>query len=213
MNVIDLTHELNQDMSLFPGAQVYTLEQTATIENDYYVEHKMTLTTHLGTHMDSPSHIIAGGKRLCDYPASAFVGKGLVIDVSHIKGTITKSVLLSYDKIESMEFLLFYTGHDTYYGTQRYLDTFPVLDESSCGFLKELAARNLKGVGIDTLSIDPVEPVSIDRHKVLLGVDLLIIENLAHLKELVNQTFDLIALPLKMDKIEGSPVRAIALVR
>jgi len=212
MKVIDLTHELNSSMSLFPGAELYTLEQTAFIEKDFYNEHRICLTTHLGTHMDSPNHIVATGKRLCDYNVAQFVGAGIVIDVSNLDGLISEALIKQYVDIEKAEFILFYTGHDAYYGTEKYLTSFPVLDASGVDYLAHLSSINLKGIGIDTFSIDPIEPLSIDRHVILLDAGLVIVENLTHLKQLIGTSFIFEALPLRMDKIEGSPVRAIALI-
>jgi arylformamidase len=212
MNVIDLTHEMNASMSLFPGAALYSLEQTATIEEHNYIEHKITFTTHLGTHMDSPNHIVKHTKRLCDFEASSFIGSGLVIDLSQEEDFVTSDLLKTYPGIEDAEFLLFYTGHESFYGSAQYSLKFPILDASCAHYLCELGKKRLKGVGIDTFSIDLIEPVSIELHKVILGAGLLIIENLTNLRLLINQRFDFIGLPLKMEKIEASPIRAIAII-
>lgn len=212
MLIIDLTHEMNENMSLFPGANLYSVLQTASIEENSYIEHQIVLTTHLGTHVDSPNHILPEGKRLSELDIKQFIGEGIVIDVTKIDGWINEKILKSYEAIEAAEFILIYTGHSHAYGKPEYYAEFPLLDISAVDYLVALSKKNLKGIGIDTLSIDPIEPASIDRHKILLNHELIIIENLANLDRLLHKKFIFEALPLKMEKIEGSPVRAIAII-
>lgn len=212
MNIIDLTHEMNENMSLFPGANLYALQQTATIEEKAYIEHRILLTTHLGTHVDSPNHIFEDGKRLTELDIKQFVGQGIVIDATKIGNLINETLLKEYKGIEEAEFILIYTGHCHNYGKPAYYEDFPLLDASAMEYIVCLSKKNLKGIGIDTLSIDPIDPAGIDRHKILLSEELIIIENLANLHKLIDKKFLFEALPLKMEKIEGSPVRAIAII-
>lgn len=212
MKLIDLTHEINPRMSVFPGTKLYTLEQTATYETNFYMEHKMTLTTHLGTHIDAPSHIIDGGKRLSELSVEAFVGNGIVMDVRNNREGITITELKNLPGINEIEFILFYTGHDLSYGTEVYLTDFPLLTSEATAYLVELSKKRLKGIGIDTLSIDPIDPPSIERHIPLLSAGLLIVENLTNLMALMDTTFIFQCLPLKMERIEGCPIRAIAMI-
>jgi kynurenine formamidase len=57
---------------------------------------------------------------------------------------------------------------------------------------------------------------SVDRppfeaHLELLGHGVLILENLTNLEQIRGEAFELIALPLKLEEREASPVRAMAL--
>jgi kynurenine formamidase len=62
-------------------------------------------------------------------------------------------------------------------------------------------------LGLDTPTPDQ-SPFLI--HKILLGNEILIIENLTHTEELLEfPNFEIIALPLKIDA-DGSPARVIA---
>jgi len=209
LRIIDLTHRINKDISLFPGAKGPVVTVVATIESDFYLEHEIMMGTHLGTHIDSPMHVLKQGKLLNEYDVSKFIGKALVIDVEGLT-FITVDFLKQVPHIEEVEFILFKTGMDKYYGTADYYKPFPVLDEKGAFFVANL--DNLKGIGVDSFSIDPIEPVSIDNHKIILGSDLIIIENLTHLYDLLNVDFTFSCLPLKFDEIEGCPVRAIAMI-
>ena len=74
-----------------------------------------------------------------------------------------------------------------------------------------LAAFPLKGVGIDAISIDPMDTVDYPRHKILLGAGFVNTENLCNLASLVGKTFPYATLPLRFKNADGSPVRAVAM--
>jgi kynurenine formamidase len=63
-------------------------------------------------------------------------------------------------------------------------------------------------VGLDTGSVDTGDVFPI--HKILLGGDVLIIENMTNLAPLAGKAFTVYALPLKLE-VDGSPARAIAI--
>jgi kynurenine formamidase len=64
-------------------------------------------------------------------------------------------------------------------------------------------------VGFDTCSADilPDFPV----HKILLGNDMLIIENLTNIEQLSGHSFTVYALPIKL-VVDGAPARVIAVI-
>lgn len=72
-------------------------------------------------------------------------------------------------------------------------------------------ALHLKGIAIDAISIDPVDNAALPAHHILLGADILVIENLANLDSIENEEFHFICLPLKINGADGSPARAIAI--
>ncbi|MEI6855897.1 hypothetical protein [Psychrilyobacter sp.] len=92
-------------------------------------------------------------------------------------------------------------------GGKKYFNGFPTLTIEAAKYLVEF---NLKGIGIDAISIDPMESVNFDVHHILLKKDLVIIENLKNLKKLIDKNFELYIIPLKIKGLDGSPVRAIA---
>ena len=63
-------------------------------------------------------------------------------------------------------------------------------------------------IGLDTPSIDPADSVLLPSHRVALQAGISLIENL-DLTEVEAGEYELIALPLKLEGVEASPVRAI----
>lgn len=207
MNVIDLTQFIASDMPVYPGTEPPSISEATSIAADGFAEKLLTMYSHTGTHMDAPGHMLADSHTLDQLPIDTFVGPGVVIDLSaRLPGRIAMQELVAHaGRIERTEFVLFHTGWSLHWGRDDYYAGFPTLSEEAarwlCGF-------GLKGVGFDCISVDPVGASPMVIHHILLGHDLVIIENLCGLDRLVNKEFLFLCLPLKIRDSDGSPVRA-----
>lgn len=204
MQYIDLTHTFKADMPVYPGDPLPILTQSAEISAAGYNEFHISTGMHVGTHMDSPLHMLENGKKLSEYPAEKFFGKGHLIDARNQKEI--NADLLAGKLIEAGDIVLMMTGFDKKFGSESYYNDYPEIAES---FAQKLVTLGVKIVGMDTPSPDRA-PFNI--HKILLGNDILIIENLTNLEALLShEEFDIIALPAKFEA-EAAPVRVVAKV-
>jgi len=211
VDIIDLSHNLSASISVYPGSEKPVINTVAVLEQHGYREKQLILSTHQGTHIDCPSHLIREGFHTANAPISNFFGKARVIDCRNCSSdeTITIESLHSQEsEIARVDFLLFYTGMDKHWNTQLYYGIFPTLAQESAEYL---TGFTLKGIGIDTLSVDPVGDTLLQIHKTLLSKNMIIIENLTGLESLIGKEFWFSCLPLKIDEGDGSPVRACAL--
>jgi arylformamidase len=71
-----------------------------------------------------------------------------------------------------------------------------------------LAARNVLLVGIDSPSVDPETSKTLAAHHACRRADMRILENLV-LAHVAPGDYELIALPLKLENLDASPVRAV----
>ncbi len=87
-----------------------------------------------------------------------------------------------------------------------YFTEYPDITTDAAEFLVECGVHL---VGVETGSVDfhPNET-----HIVLLGNDVLIIECLTNLDKIRSERFLFSAIPLNLEGLDGSPVRAVALV-
>ena len=67
MELLDLTHKFTGHMPVYPGDPNPELIEIAKIPKDVCADHMLKTTMHVGTHMDAPAHMIAGGKNISDY--------------------------------------------------------------------------------------------------------------------------------------------------
>ena len=214
MRIIDLTHTITQDMPVYPGTLPPKLQTANTVEKDGFKETLLSMFSHTGTHIDAPAHLFAGKTTLDAFPAAQFVGKALVIDCRDLAegSTVTLAHLAPYgDKVKRADFLLFCFGWDKKWGTPDYFEGYPILGEDVMALL---LAGDYKGIGFDTISLDPITDAALTRHKQLLRQkEIINIENLCHLDACKNDLFDFACLPLKYENADGAPARAIGWVK
>jgi len=211
MKVIDLSHKINSIMPHFPGTHITELIRENTFEKDGFRVSRIIISSHAGTHLDSPSHMVRDGSYLNDFPADKFVGKGLCLDFNNLQDSIInlQNVLPFEKQIREVDFLLLNSGQSKLWGNDSYLNQYPVLSEQAAQWLGRFT---LKGIGIDMISFDQVDSRDCRVHKILLAQNLVLIENLTQLEALVGKDFVFICLPLNLEKGDGSPVRAAALL-
>lgn len=211
MKAIDLTYTIKEEMTVFPGTEMPKLINTSNYEKDGFRETSISIYSHVGTHMDPPAHIYPDRTTLDEFPASQFVGKGLVIDCRDLNEgeDITIDCILKYGKkAEKVDFLLFNTGWDKYWGTDKYFGDYPCVNDEVLDYVLN---GNYKGIGFDTIGIDPVSDENLSRHKKLFkDKDIVNIENLKNLELCGEEIFKFSCCPLKIENSDGAPVRAIA---
>ncbi len=206
MKTIDLTHRLHENTPAYPGTDPPKIVPANTLSSDGFRESLLTIFSHTGTHMDAPAHLLAEGRTLDSYAADHFLGsarvlradRGAVIDLE----MITSQIAAWSDH----DYLLLATGWDQYWGEPGYFENFPTLTVEAAEFL---AGAGLKGIGVDAISIDPVENAELPIHRILLGAGLVIVENLKGLTGLPDTCW-FCALPLHFQHADGAPVRALA---
>lgn len=212
MRVIDLGRPIEGSMQVFPGDLPPVIEELKKIEEAGFRAKKITMSSHTGTHIDAPAHMLAGGARLDELPNETFFGFAVIADVSGRRGgEIEMSDLgLTREVLASADFLLLHTGYGDKMGGEGYLKDFPVLSLEAA---RSLAALDLKGLGVDAISVDPVESAECPVHKIILGGGLIIIENLRGLRRLpFKEPFCLTALPLALKEADGAPARVMAVL-
>jgi len=226
MKVIDLSHTIHNGIQIYPGDPTPSINRFLTHEKDYCHVDILKLGSHTGTHIDAPYHFLKKGMKIDEIPAHRFFGNGVLLDVS---GKSDRALIEARDiepyrsEIKKGDFTVFRTGWDKYFGTPRYFQ-HPYLSAEGAGLLVEMGVVL---VGIDAMNIDsthqevmdPDQPVkdagqktedyAYPAHDVLLGNNILIVENLCNLDK-IKQVRGLYSfLPLKLKDTDGSPIRAV----
>ena len=210
---IDLSHTIISGMPQWRGDnQPLQLHRRSEHGPDSHMSSSLELGCHVGTHIDAPLHFLAGQPGLDEVPVDRFFGPALVVDVRTGRGEpaaagpLGPEILANRD-LAGIDFVLLLTGWDRHWGQPLYYREWPWL---SADLAKVLAAAGLKGVGLDTPSLDDFQ--GHEAHDICAAAGMINIENLTGLDRLPGSGSLFQALPLKLQGTEASPVRAVAWV-
>lgn len=209
MKLIDLTHVLENEMPVFPGTAEPIFSTAYTVKENGFKETMMEMLTHTGTHLDCPAHFIENGETTDTVTIDNFAGKAWVCNLHTVNISHEKSVeeILNLPEDFRPEYILFRTNHNQFWKKPEYFHPFLTPENS---FIERLIAFGIKGVGIDTISIDPMDSTTYPNHYSLLGNNKIIVENLKNLDQLEGKKLRFYAFPLKVKEGDGSPIRAVA---
>lgn len=164
---------------------------------------KLTLGTHTGTHIDAPRHIFEKGMSIDHMPLEAFVGTCRVLDMTHCEEAIYKKDLVE-KQIDAGERILLKTKN-SFSDQDVFVDRYIYVDGEAADFLAEL---NIQLLGIDALSIKQRGGKDYRAHASLLEKNIPIVEGLS-LQAIPEGAYLFIGLPLCLQGVDGSPVRAV----
>lgn len=200
---LDLTHRMEEEMPVYPGTEKPIFDKSFTIEKNGFAETKVTMFSHTGTHMDAPAHMVPGGKTLDTYPIDHFIGRAYLVDLPNDLETLKKDEGL----LKTADFVIVRTGWSKYWGTPEYFSNFPVMDPEMLDYLLKF---NIRGFGVDAISVDPVDTTTFERHMKIFEKDCTIVENLKGLDRIETSIFKITMLPLYTKDSDGFSARVVA---
>lgn len=202
MKLIDLSHEINDNMPVYPGDMKTGLLQVKFLSRDKYNNHRLEISMHSGTHIDSPMHLTEREQYISEIPLESFIAEGCLLDV---RGQAVIGLKPEYRSlVKENSIVLLYTGFDRHYGTKAYYENHPCMDIELCRFL---IGKNIKMVGMD---IPAPDRYPFEIHKLLFSNNIYVMENLTNLDRLLNAgRFEVMAFPLKI-RADSSMTRAVA---
>jgi arylformamidase len=199
--IIDISRTLKRGMPVWPGDTEFQPLWVARMENgDSYNLGGVTMSLHTGTHSDAPLHFLRDGTSIADMDLSVYIGLAQVIDLIGAKSVETEHVLPLAPTLP--ERILFKTHVSP---VEQFGPDFAYISPEAA---RILAGSGIKLVGIDTPSVDSSHSKTMETHKILAASGIAILEHL-NLANVAAGQYELIALPLKLAGMEGSPVRAV----
>ncbi len=202
---IDITVTITNDLPVWPDDPEVRLQRISKIEEGESANvSSVSMSAHVGTHMDAPYHFVPQGKTIDMLPLEALIGPAQVIQVPDDAGVITRQVVRSCGIKPGIERVLFKTRNSQFWPGKEFRTDFVGVDEGGAEALVEM---KLRLVGIDYLSIAPYQ-ASGPTHKILLRSEIAILEG-CDLTQVTPGFYTLIALPAKFGGADGAPVRAV----
>ncbi len=202
---IDASVPLRSGMVHWPDNPPVRVERMLDIEHgDAANVSTISMGSHTGTHMDAPLHFVRGGKGLDEMPLDAAIGRARVIEI-HDPESVNPCDLRSHE-IRSGERILFKTRNSArVWHKEAFVEDFVYISKEAARYLAACAVRT---VGIDYLSVGGFLRDGVETHQALLEAGIWIIEGL-DLSRVEPGEYELICLPLKVERSDGAPARAI----
>jgi len=193
-------------MPAFPGEPTAGFIPFSTIERDDCEMWQISLFTQLATHLDAPSHFVAGGRTVERVELDRCVGPATIVRAPGAKKLGVELFAPVADELRRTRRALVATGWDARFGTEDYFTAYPSMTAE--------AARFLVDAGVVFLGLDTPSPHRTDfrpLHEALFANEMVVAECLVGVSAIAASEVLVVALPLKLDGLDGSPVRAIAI--
>lgn len=214
-DLIDLSHVIEPGTITYPGlpGPVITDHLSRRDSRDHYAEGtefqigRIDMVANTGTYLDTPFHRFAEGFDLAGLPLEKTANlPGVCLQAD---GMEIGARLLDEVDIEGRA-VLFSTGWDRHWGTDRYGDPdHPFVNAEAA---QRLVVAGAALVGIDSVNIDDTRRGTRPAHTTLLEAGIPIVEHLTGLDALVGRPFRFFAIPPKVKGMGTFPVRAMALL-
>ncbi|HEY8418446.1 MAG TPA: cyclase family protein [Limnochordales bacterium] len=225
--VVHLSHILRPGMPCWPGDPPMAVEPAAELDRDGFCLQRLSLGEHTGTHVNAPSHLLAGGSTVDQVPAAALVLPAVVLDcrreaAADCDFTLEPSHIERFEArwgpIPAGSAVLLCTGWAArWHDPAAYLNPgadgrmhFPGFGLAAVRFLLE--ERRAAALGIDTHGIDPGCDETYAANKLALGRGALVLENVANLDQLLPVGTTLVVGLLRIAGGSGAPAAVLALV-
>lgn len=226
-DVIDLTHPFSPSLPVYPGYTPVQVRERFVVTRDGFSAHEVTYDEHTGTHVDAPSHFVAGGVSADRIPVDRLVAPLAVISIAERAArdadtVVTVDDLIEWEKrngaIPAGAFVAMHAGWAVRVGdAERFLNRdgkgvlhMPGFSEEAAHLLVQ--KREVVGVGVDTLSLDPGRAQKFTAHIAILGAGRYGVEMMANLDRVPPAGATIIVGAPKLVGGTGGPARVIALV-
>lgn len=202
--IYDITRTISPALAVWPGDEPFSFEQELSIEDGGSVNlTTLTLSPHTGTHADAPWHCNPRGLHPADLSLERYIGPAHVVTIARREGGIVPADFDGHD-LTGLERLLIHTWVSDL-PDEQWAENFPYPTVELADWL---AGQGAVLLGVDMPSVDSFHSTNLPVHRRLDGHGIANLE-LLNLRGVPDGLYELVALPLKMAGVCGSPVRAV----
>ena len=203
--IYDISQTVNPTLAVWPGDTQFSAEQQLDLQKGDAVNLlTLHLSAHTGTHIDAPFHYVPETIHPADLPLNNYIGSAQVVTITRQSGGIVPEDLAHYN-LAKVARILIHTWVSDNSPHAVFPEDFPY---PTVELIDWLADKGCILFGVDMPSVDKVDSKELPCHHRLFAHQILNIENL-NLAGVPDGEYELIALPLKIEGVCGSPVRAI----
>ncbi len=213
LELIDLSQKI-----VPPGTPTRPFRVEKSLLQDRTWKHEIFTHSHVGTHIESPAHFFEKGKDLEQFPLEAFCGRAWFCDffeVSETNNEVTADLLEIQlgKKIEKGDLVIGRNCDKENLKKVKETGKIELLPSFSPEAGIWLRDHEVKMVGIDAYfhlgkSIEKTR----EFHQILMAKDVLLIEGLNGLDQITTIPFVFLAFPYRVEGIDSSFTRAVAIL-
>ena len=209
MRIYDVSVPLSAATPTYPGDPGIEITSYLALDRgDSANVSQIKFGLHSGTHVDAPSHFIAGGARVESLPLDVLLGAVEVIEAPAELDVIDRRFVEANCTSGSAR-ILFKTRNSSFWGNPEagFRDDFVYIEAEAARWLVQ---AGVKLVGIDYLSVERFKSDDFETHHAFLSQGVVILEGL-DLSAVSAGTYELICLPLKVAEGtgDGAPARVV----
>lgn len=225
--VVDLTHRLTKTFPSFLGPQAVFDKVLFTIPDDGFYTKQWTFDEHIGTHLDTPGHFSPGMTLVDALDPDTLIAPLAVVNIKRKahedpNATVEPADLVAYERrhgrIPRGALVCMNSGWDskvadgdTFRGGTGFPNlNFPGFSADATDWL--VAKRDVVGIAVDTMSIDPGNSADFAVHVGFLGTGRYGIENLANLDSIPAKGALGFVGPVPWEEGSGSPCKVLAVL-
>lgn len=201
--IIDISPTISPETAVWTGDTPFSHEFLCRFDEGSNLDlSTITTTVHIGAHTDAPSHYNPDGQTMETRALDLYYGPCQIISV-----TVPRGERVYPKHIEGVEIraerVLFHTG--SFPDPNHFSTDFNALSPE---LVEYCAAKGVRLIGLDTPSVDTYSSKSLESHNAVAQNDMAILEGVV-LTGVEDGVYTLIALPLKIQSSDASPVRAV----
>ena len=202
--LIDISPTISPKTAVWTGDTPFAQEFLCRFDQGANLDlSTITTTVHIGAHTDAPSHYHPDGQTMEVRPLELYYGPCQIVTVNVPKG---ERILPEHLNVEiTAERVLFHTR--SFPDPNTFNTDFNSLSPE---LVDHCASLGVRLVGLDTPSVDPYSSKALESHNAIARHDMAVLEGVV-LTDVSDGVYTLIALPLKIQGSDASPVRAVLL--
>ena len=205
MKIYDISPPLSSQTACWPGDTPFEQWKVQSFsEGDSINLGSIRLSLHSGSHMDAPCHYLEDGATIDQVSLESCIGPARLV-------TLAGEETISASRLERLQLLREGCPERILIRLCAVQDVYQFPSYYSClsSEAAELISESkVKLLGVDAPSVDHVDSQDLLVHHKLGQAGIVILENLL-LSGVPDGDYELVALPLKIEGGDGSPVRAI----
>jgi arylformamidase len=206
MKIFDISRPLFNGLAPWPGDTAFRYELKWKMAEGATVNvGAVMMGVHNGTHADAPFHFEQGADTIDRMPLETYLGEAVVVDLTAKFETdrVRQITISDLESAADAPRLLLKTG--IWRDPKVFPEWIPVIAPDVAEWLGK---RNVKLLGLDLPSVDPIEAKVLVNHHALAAAGIAIVESL-DLSAIAAGTYHFSALPLRISGGDAAPVRAI----